>query len=126
MGLEFLSNTAETALIQGLDLYKALDNRLLKGFEYTAKYNLGNDVPYVPYKSFEGRYHYKKISNKARGRLRDMYEKVHNHYHYRLGLETPFTQKAAEKNRPESIGRGPLPWGTLMFYKQPFPALPNK
>jgi len=126
MGLEFLSNTAETALIQGLDLYSALDNRLLKGFEYTAKFNLNEQVPYQPYKSFEGRYHYKKISHKDRGRLRDMYEKVHNHYHHRLGLKTPFTQKAAAKNRPEATGRGPLPWGTLMFYQQPFPALPKK
>lgn len=121
MGLEFLSNTAETAWIQGLDLYGALDNRLLKGFEYTAKYNLGNDVPYAPYRSFEGRYHYKRISNEERGRLRDMYEKVYNHYHHRRGLEAPFIKQAAEKNRPESIGRGPVPWGTLMFYKQPFP-----
>lgn len=47
MGLEFLSNTAETGWIQGVDLYRALDHR------------------------------------------------------------------------PKSIGRGPLPWGTLMFYKQP-------
>ena len=121
MGLEYLSNTAETAWIQGHDLYGALDNRLLKGFEYTAKYNLGNDVPYQPYRSFEGRYHYKKISDKARGRLRGMYEQVFNHYHYRRGLKTPFTQKAAEKNRPESSSRGPVPWGTLMFFEQPFP-----
>lgn len=124
MGLEYLSNTAETAWIQNVDLYAALDNRLLKGFEYTAKYNLGNDVPYAPYKSFEGRYHYKRISDDSRGRLRDMYEKVFNHYHHRRGLKAPFTQKAAEQNRPESIGRGPVPWGTLMFYKQPFPSLP--
>lgn len=124
MGLEFLSNTAETAWIQGVDLYGALDNRLLKGFEYTAKYNLGNKVPYAPYRSFEGRYHYKEISRK--GRLRDMYEKVYNHYHLRQGLDAPFTQQAAEKNRPKSIGRGPLPWGTLMFYQQPFPATSKK
>ena len=36
--------------------YGALDNRLLAGFEYTAKYNLGADVPYEAYKSFEGRF----------------------------------------------------------------------
>jgi len=55
-----------------------------------------------------------------------MYEKAHNHYHYRLGLDTPFTQKAAEKNRPETGRRDPLQWGTLMFYQQPFPAPPKK
>lgn len=99
MGLEFLSNTCETAWIQGIDLYGALDNRLLKGFEYTAKYNLGNDVPYEPYTSFEGRYHYKTISDDSRGRLRPMYEKIFNHYHNRKGLDAPFTKQAALKLR---------------------------
>ena len=95
MGLEFLANTCETAWIQGVDLYGALDNRLLKGFEYTAKYNLGFEVPYAPYESFEGRYHYKKLSTKARGRLRPMYERVVNHYHNRKRLDAPFTKQAA-------------------------------
>jgi hypothetical protein len=106
MGLEFLSNTCETAWIQGVDLYGALDNRLLKGFEYTAKYNLGNDVPYEPYKSFEGRYHYKSISDDSRGRLRPMYEKVFNHYHNRKGLAAPFAKEAALKLRASSGERG--------------------
>lgn len=97
MGLEFLANTCETAWIQEVDLYGALDNRLLKGFEYTAKYNLGNEVPYEPYKSLEGRYHYKKISDDSRGRFRPMYERVYNHYHNRLELEAPFTRMAADK-----------------------------
>ncbi len=108
MGLEFLANTCETAWIQGVDLYGALDNRLLKGFEYTAKYNLGHEVPYEPYRSFEGRYHYKKISDDSRGRLRPMYERVFNHYHNRKGLEAPFTEQAALKlraDRPEERGR---------------------
>ena len=99
MGLEFLANTCETAWIQGVDLYGALGNRLHKGFEYTAKYNLDFDVPYEPYESFEGRYHYKEISTKARGRLRPMYERVYNHYHNRKGLEAPFTEQAVLKLR---------------------------
>ncbi|MGJ8695731.1 MAG: alginate lyase family protein [Verrucomicrobiaceae bacterium] len=122
MGLEFLANTAETAWIQGVDLYGALDNRLLKGFEYTAKFNLGHDVSYEPYRSFEGRYHYKSISEKARGRLHNIYEKVNNHYHHRRGLDAPFTQKALQKTRPESRRRCFVPWSTLMFYGQSFPA----
>ncbi|MGJ8655378.1 MAG: alginate lyase family protein [Akkermansiaceae bacterium] len=101
MGLEFLANTAETAWIQNIDLYSALDNRLLKGFEYTAKYNLGHDVPYEPYISFEGRYHYKKLSSDARGRLRAMYERVFNHYHHRKGLPATHTENAALKTREE-------------------------
>ncbi|TWU32452.1 FG-GAP-like repeat-containing protein [Novipirellula artificiosorum] len=108
MGLEYLANTCETAWIQGVDLYGALDNRLLKGFEYTAKYNLGFDVPYEPYESFEGRYHYDKISSDDRGRLRPMYERVLNHYHNRKGLDAPYTKQAALKlrsNPPERRGR---------------------
>ena len=54
-------------------------------------------VPYEPYKSLEGRYHYKKISDDSRGRFRPMYERVYNHYHNRLELEAPFTRMAADK-----------------------------
>lgn len=99
MGLEFLANTCETAWIQGVDLYGALDNRLLKGFEYTAKYNLGHDVPYEPYRSFEGRYFYQTISDNSRGRLRPMYERVFNHFQNRRDLKAPFTEQAALRLR---------------------------
>lgn len=104
MGLEFLANTCETAWLQGVDLYGALDNRLLKGFEYTAKYNLGFDVPYEPYESYEGRYHYKTISSDSRGRLRSMYERVLNHYKNRAGLVAPFTEQATVKLRESQAG----------------------
>jgi hypothetical protein len=53
MGLGFLGTACEIAWKQGVDLYGAIDNRLALGFEYTAKYNLGYDVPYEPFKSFE-------------------------------------------------------------------------
>ena len=102
MGLEFLANTCESAWIQGVDLYGELDNRLLAGFEYTAKYNLGYEVPYEPYLSFEGRYHYKKISDDSRGKLRPMYEKVLNHFSNRKSLKAPFTNQAALKLRTPS------------------------
>ena len=117
MGLEFLANTCETAWIQEVDLYGALDNRLLKGFEYTAKYNLGNDVPYEPYRSLEGRYIYKKISNDSRGRMRPMYERVYNHYHNRMELEAPFTRLAADKQQRVRRRRHRVPTyiATLMY-----------
>lgn len=105
MGLEFLANTCETAWLQGVDLYGALDNRLLKGFEYTAKYNLGFEVPYAPFESVEGRYHYKQISSNSRGRLRPMYERVLNHYENRKGLEATYTKQAVTKLRSETAQR---------------------
>ena len=120
MGLDFLACTCEIAWNQGIDLYSAYDNRLLKGFEYTAKYNLGFEVPYEPYVSFEGRYHYKSISEKSRGRLRPMYEKVLNHYENRMDLEANFTRQAVLKLREstrkrESRRRRRSSLGTLMF-----------
>ena len=122
MGLEFLANTCEFAWNQGVDLYGEADNRLLLGFEYTARYNLGYDVPYKPYQSFEKRYNYKRISDDDRGDLRPMFEKVVNHYHGRKGLDAPFSLRAVAATRPEAISAAMLPWGTLMYGK-PLPEI---
>ena len=46
LGLGCLSEIAEIAWTQGRDLYSALDNRLMKGYEYLAKSNLGYEVPF--------------------------------------------------------------------------------
>ena len=119
MGLGYLGCAAEIAWKQGVDLYGALDNRLALGFEYTAKYNLGHDVPYEPYRSHEGRYHYPKISDKSRGRFSSIYERVYHHYHDRMGLEMPFTAQVIEKIRPERWRSSHASWGTLMHAGQP-------
>ena len=105
MGLDFLACTCEIAWNQGIDLYGAFENRLLKGFEYTAKYNLGEDVPFEYYESYQGRYKHRKISDDSRGRLRPMYEKVLNHYENRKGLKAEFTKRAALKLRENSNER---------------------
>jgi len=114
MGLGYLGCAAEIAWKQGVDLYGAFDNRLALGFEYTAKYNLGHEVPYEPYRSHEGRYHYKRISDDARGRFSSIYERVFNHYHNRKDMEMPFTGQVVEKVRPERWSRAHASWGTLM------------
>lgn len=41
LGIGALATVCEIAWQQGDDLYSALDNRLMKGFEYVAKYNWG-------------------------------------------------------------------------------------
>ena len=56
LGLEALAETCEMAWMQGDDLYGALDNRLMKGLEYTAKYNLGYDVPFETWTDRTGLY----------------------------------------------------------------------
>ena len=119
MGLGFLGNACEMAWKQGVDLYGAADNRLALGFEYTSRYNLGEDVRYEPYRSVEGRYYYPKISKRGRGRFRPIYERILNHYQSRIGLKLPYSEKVAEEIRPEGTHSQHMPWGTLMFYGLP-------
>jgi len=119
MGLGYLGCAAEIAWKQGVDLYRAFDNRLAIGYEYTAKYNLGHDVPYEPYRSHAGRYHYPAISDKSRGRFSSIYERVYHHYHDRMGLEMPFTGQVVGRNRPERWQTPFASWGTLMNAGQP-------
>jgi hypothetical protein len=49
MGIGLMGIFCEMAWNQGDDLYGYDNNRLLKGAEYVAKYNLGKEVPYVLY-----------------------------------------------------------------------------
>ncbi len=102
---------------QGVDLYGESDNRLLKGFEYTARYNLGEDVPFVPCVDTTGKYRHQKISTMSRRRLRPVYEMVWNHYQVRRGIPAPFTKQAADKIRPEgAFALGDHPgFGTFFF-----------
>ncbi len=108
LGLAFLADVCETAWKQGLDLYSAYDNRLALGFEYTAKYNLGQDVPCAG-----------KISPKQRGEFRPTYEKLHHHYHDRVGLEMKYTRQVLDKIRPEGSHWDHVSWGTLFFRDLP-------
>lgn len=119
MGLAFLSNVCQTASIQGIDLYGVHDNRLLKGFEYTAKYNLGEEVPFKRFASYQGRYDYRKVSDKARGRLRPMYEKVVSHYKHKNGISAPYSLRAVNKTRSKSSRPTSSALDTLMFAKIP-------
>ena len=68
LGLGQLAEACEIGWHQGLDMYGADDNRLLAGFEYTAKYLLGNDVPFEPYTDTTGKYSAKVIA-RARGNV---------------------------------------------------------
>jgi Alginate lyase len=121
LGLGHLAEACEVGWNQGLDMYGAVNNRLLKGFEYTAKYNLGEEVPFQPATDTTGKYTAKAISPRVRGRLRPIFELVWNHYEVRKGLKAPFTRKAAEKIRPEgAAAKADHPgFGTLLFTRRP-------
>ena len=111
VGLGHLANACEQAWNQGVDLWGEAGNRLLRGYEYTAAYNLGNEVP------CDG-----KISGKYRGRFYPIYEMVYRHYHGRKNLPMPFTRKAIEQQRShggEGLSLDPNSWGTLAFAVDP-------
>ena len=117
LGLAHLAEACEIAWHQGVDLYGAADNRLLRGFEYTAKFNLGLEVPFVAATDTTGKYKAKKISADRRGELRPIFEMVWNHFEKRRQLSAPFTKQAAEKIRPEGAAQGAdhPGFGTLLF-----------
>jgi hypothetical protein len=121
LGLAHMGDACEMAWHQGLDLYGELDNRLLAGFEYTASYILGEDVPFLPDVDRTGKYRHAVIS--ARSDLRPGYEQIFNHYVRRRGLPAPWTAKAAEKLRPEGAGfqADATGFGTLLYTREPGP-----
>lgn len=116
LGLAHLGDCCEMAWNQGLDLYGYADNRLLKGFEYTAKYNLGEEVPFEAMIDRTGKYPWAKIA--PRGALRPVYEEVYGHYAGRMGMTSEILRRAVEKVRPEgaaaSVADHPG-FGTLLF-----------
>ena len=99
-------------------MYAALDNRLLTGYEYTAKYNLGKSVPFTTWTDISGRYcNWQTISDKLRGVFRPIYEIVYNHYVTRKGLDMPYTRRVLSKMSVEGASKwcdGPG-YGTLFF-----------
>jgi hypothetical protein len=115
LGIGNLAEAAEMAWHQGVDLYAASDQRLLTGFEYVAKYNLGEAVAFSTGGSCTS--NYSTLSDSGRGDLRPIYEMVWNHYENRAGLRAPFTKQAAGAIRPEAaaFSADHPGFGTLTF-----------
>ncbi len=98
LGIGMLAECCAIAWNQGLDLYGFEDNRLLRGFEYTAKYNLGNnDMPFQEWLDRTGKYHHYTISDKGRGSLRPLYEQVYAHYVGVKQLKAPYVEAAVKR-----------------------------
>lgn len=104
-------NMAQTAWHQGDDLYGALDNRLMKVFDYWCRYNSGHeDTSWEPW----DKWYY--ISTHNNGfRLRPdgaFFECVYHHYREVKGLDEymfPYLSAYAKLARPEQN------YGTLLF-----------
>ncbi len=118
-----LSEVAQVAYNQGIDLFSSLDNRILTGFEYTAKYMLSNEVPYSSsiYRCTMGPWSTISATNRTLAELIPMYELVYNHYVNIKGLSAPYTTMAASTRRIETKsstsydGEHLMGWGTLMY-----------
>ena len=115
LGLAHLGDACQIAWNQGLDLYGAVEDRLLRGFEYTAAYNLGDRVEFHPDIDRTGKYRHQVIS--PRSALRPVYEQIFAHYNVRRGLSTPAVARAVAKLRPEGAAQGAdhTGFGTLLY-----------
>ena len=83
-----------TSGMQGDDLWGALENRLMKGIEYSARYNLGYDVPFETWTDCTGLYNdWTEPGSMGRGRIRCIYDLPYNHFVKRKGLKMPYTKK---------------------------------
>ncbi|MGA5508136.1 alginate lyase family protein [Streptomyces umbrinus] len=111
LSVGLLGTICEMAWNQGIDLYGYDDNRVLKGVEYSAKWNLGQDVPFTSWTwhkgapgSWEGWETFTEASTWARGQVRPIWEGLYNHYVNRRGLDAPYVSEMAAKVRPEGGG----------------------
>ena len=107
LGLGAMCEICEMAWEQGDDLWGALDNRLMKGMEYTAKYNLGYDVPFETWTDCTGLYNdWTEPGSMGRGRIRCIYDLPYQHYVDRKGLKMPYTKKVLDlQKKAEKRGK---------------------
>jgi len=116
LGIGAMATVCELAWQQGDDLYAALDNRLMKGYEYVAKYNLGEDVSFTTWTDITGKYNnWTQVSDISRGKFKPVFEIVYNHYVSRRGLSMPYTGEVLKQIRPEGYDRDQPAFGTLLF-----------
>ena len=122
LDIALLGAICQMAWNQGDDLFGYDDNRVLRGAEYAAQYNLGEDVPYTSYKNSDVTQPI--ISAGSRGDIRPIWDLLYSHYVVLKGLKAPHVQAYALKVRPEGGGGnyGPnsggfdqLGYGTLTF-----------
>lgn len=117
-----LGTICQMAWNQGEDLFGYDDNRVLKGAEYVARYNLGETVPYTVYTNSDVTQ--PVISPQGRGDIRPIWELLYHHYVVLKGIRPPGVEAYARQVRPEGGGGdyGPnsggfdqLGYGTLTF-----------
>ncbi|MEU9323111.1 alginate lyase family protein [Streptomyces canus] len=131
MGMGQMGAICEMAWNQGDDLYSYDSRRFMKGAQYVAKYNLGQDVPFTTYNWGTGQNcaasSQTVVSSASRGQIRPVWAMLHFHYNRRLGLDDKYiSQMYYDLVAPEggggdygttSGGFDQLGFGTLMYAK---------
>ncbi|MGY5354142.1 alginate lyase family protein [Wenyingzhuangia sp. IMCC45467] len=131
-----LGEIAQMAWNQGDDLFAYDNNRILKGAEYVAKYNVGMlEVPFEEYTRYYkdpwsicgGTDVHIENGDVGRGAIRPIWELLYNHYVVKKGLSSPYVEMAANENRANggeggggdygsnSGGFDSLGFGTLLY-----------
>jgi Alginate lyase/Carbohydrate binding module (family 6) len=106
-GLEAATHVAETARIQGLDLYAEMQTRMTKALEFHANYDLGASVPSW------------LCGGSVNDGLGPTLEIAYNHYAYRLGISLPKTKQLIETRLRPTGADHFLAWETLTHAYQP-------
>ncbi|MBX6752192.1 MAG: alginate lyase family protein, partial [Micromonosporaceae bacterium] len=99
-GLEALVQVAETAWIQGVDLYTEAQPRLTAALEMHAGYAQGDGVPGW------------LCGGTLKGEFEPIPEIAYHHYHDRLGLDLPRTRQLLQDHGPQFASHF-YAWGTL-------------
>jgi regulation of enolase protein 1 (concanavalin A-like superfamily) len=120
LAIGLLSDVAEVAWNQGVDLYGHAGNRILAGYEYVSRYNLGEDVPFTPDLDRTGKYLKTAVATGNRGQWRPIHELVYGHYAGRMGLDMPYTERVVFRGSGgtrfiEGHNDDHPSWGTLTF-----------
>ncbi len=103
LDVSLLGVVCTMAYNQGDDLFAYQNNRVLSLCEYFAKYNLGNNVPYLPYKNCDATIQ-SNIGSSGYGDIRPCWDLIYNHYANLKGLAAPWSQQYAALVRPEGGG----------------------
>ena len=88
---------------QGDDMFAYENNRVLSLCEYFAKYNLGNDVPFLFYDDCNNDQGW-GVSSASQGDNRPCWDLIYNHYVNLKGIAAPWSQQYAPRVRPEGGG----------------------
>lgn len=110
MAFASLVNAAETALLQGLDLYAEQGKRVAAAMEFQAQFLAPNNTPAPANVEFS---------------LQPTWEIAYNHFHARLGLELPKMARVIPTNRPTKADLNHMVWETLTHGDVGAAGLPN-